>query len=357
VLDCDGDPAAVKAAYLRLHNGHPVPTLLLFGDELPSFAPTTDGMNDEYVRKPTPAEALTFRIQAMLIRSGRQVSASWASEDASESPVVGEGHIIAVFAPKGGVGKTTVAVNLAAALREQTHGTVLLLDADVGVGDVTSVLAVPERPGLADLAGDEWSDSAFVHAATSHERTGIDVLSWGTDPVQAELVPADLLIAAVGWARRHYNYVVIDTHPDYDDRTMAMLTLAHEIILVVTPEVGPVKNSAQFLALAREVGLIENVRVVVNRANHGIRMSQMAEALGIPVSATIVSNGMKAVIASNEGVPIVLKYPNEKITSDLHAVARLITQPKAALAANGRQSRRPWWTKIGLRTSSSGAGR
>ena len=83
---------------------------------------------------------------------------------------------------------------------------------------------------------------------------------------------------------------------------MAMLTLANEILLVVTPEVGALRNSAQFLGLAREVGLGDIIRVVVNRANHGIRLPDIEEVLKLPVSA-VVSNGPKAIIASNEGQP------------------------------------------------------
>ena len=74
--------------------------------------------------------------------------------------IVGEGHVVSVFAPKGGVGKTTIAVNMAVALRQQTRAEVLLFDADVGVGNVTSVLDVPYRMGLADLADsppEEWT--------------------------------------------------------------------------------------------------------------------------------------------------------------------------------------------------------
>ena len=135
------------------------------------------------------------------------------------------------------------------------------------------------------------------------------VLTWGTDPAESERVSVDLLLAALRWGRNHHSYVIIDNHPGYDDRTMAMLAVANEIILVVTPEVGALRNSAQFLELARELGLGDNIRVVVNRANHGIRPQDMASSLGLPISATVVSNGPKAVIASNEGNPVVTEVP------------------------------------------------
>jgi len=356
VIDCDlgGDVAASIYTTIRAQ-GH-VPTLLMLGDgmELPAGL---GGSVDELALKPLPADALVYRLQALLIRSGRQLpteSGAWAAaEGLSTAPIAGEGHSVSIFAPKGGVGKTTIAVNMAVALRQQTRTEVLLLDADVGVGNVTSVLDVPYRHGLADLADsspEEWTDAAFEQCVSTHAASGVHVLTWGTDPAESERVSVDLLLAALRWGRNHHSYVIIDNHPGYDDRTMAMLAVANEIILVVTPEVGALRNSAQFLELARELGLGDNIRVVVNRANHGIRPQDMATSLGLPISATVVSNGPKAVIASNEGTPVVIKFPKEKISDDLHRVARLISSPDADSAPAAPNASR-WWTRFGTRTS------
>ena len=144
--------------------------------------------------------------------------------------------------------------------------------------------------------------------------------------------------------------MIIDNHPGYDDRTMAMIAVANEIFLVVTPEVGALRNSSQFLDLARELGLGNVIRVIVNRANHGIKVADMASSLGLPVAATVVSNGPKAIIASNEGHPLVTKFPKEKISDDLHSVARLISTPEVVTAPATASSRR-WWARFGTRTS------
>ena len=308
--------------------------------------------------KPLPPDALVYRLQALMIRSGRHLpveSGSWATDEAlSSAPVAGEGHVVSVFAPKGGVGKTTIAVNTAVALRMQTRAGVLLFDADVGVGNVTSVLEVPYRMGLADLADspqEEWTDAAFEQIVSTHEASGVRVMTWGTDPAESERVSVDLLLAALRWGRDHHSYVIVDNHPGYDDRTMAMLAVSNEIFLVVTPEVGALRNSSQFLELARELGLANVIRVIVNRANHGIRVQDMASSLGLPVAATVVSNGPKAVIASNEGLPLVTKYPREKIADDLHSIARLISQPDALTTHDSPRAARKWWTRFGTRTS------
>ena len=358
VLDCDRGDDAATALYVALHAaGVPVLLLIGAGNDLP---PGLGASSDDLALKPMPADALVFRLQALLIRTGRHLpteSGEWASsESLSAAPIAGEGHVVSVFAPKGGVGKTTVAVNVAVALRQQTRAEVCLFDADVGVGNVTSVLDVPYRHGLADLSDsppEEWTDAAFEQTVSTHPASGVRVLTWGTDPAESERVSVDLLLAALRWARNHHSYVIVDNHPGYDDRTMAMLAVSNEIFLVLTPEVGALRNSAQFLELARELGLGNVVRVIVNRANHGIRLEDMASSLGLPVSATIVSSGPKAVIASNEGTPIVTKFPRDKIADDLHRVARLISQPDVVSVKAPSAATRKWWTRFGTRTSNA----
>jgi pilus assembly protein CpaE len=357
ILDCDLPAEILSPIYGALHGEAPVSTILLVSDrtELPPEI-RAGAATDEVALKPVPPEALVYRLQALLIRSGRHLPAESAlmaaSESLSEAPIAGEGHVVSVFAPKGGVGKTTVAVNVAVALREQTRSEILLFDADVGVGNVTAVLEVPYRMGLSDLADSppqDWTDAAFEQTVALHRDSGLRVLTWGADPADSERVSVDLLLAALRWGRNHHSYVVIDNHPGYDDRTMAMLAVSNEIFLVVTPEMGALRNSAQFLELARELGLGGVVRVIVNRANHGIRLDDMAKSLGLPISATIVSSGPKAVIAANEGRPVITKFPREKIASDLHQVARLLTQQD--LPEVGREPARRWWMRFGTRTS------
>lgn len=350
VIDCDRGALGDEELFAFLHGAKPVPTIILFSEDIPDWAVDTasGSMTDEYARKPLPPEALVFRLQALLIRAGREVPGSTASELApnGDTEVIGEGTVVSLFAPKGGVGKTMIAVNLAVALREQTGDSVCLLDADVGVGNVTAVLSAPYKGGLADLAdspAEDWTSAAFESIITTHQATGVRILNWGIEPGESTRIGTDLLVAAVRWARAHHAWVIVDCHPSYDDRTMAMLAASRQIFLVVTPEVGPVRNSAQFLTLAREVGLGDMVSVIVNRANHGIALDDIAETLGTRISATVVSNGPKAIAAANEGTPLVLKFPREPITTDLHNVARLLSHPEPVAAPSRRK---PWWAAV-----------
>ena len=85
------------------------------------------------------------------------------------------------------------------------------------------------------------------------------------------------------------------------------------------------------------------VKVIVNRSNHGIAVSDIAKTLGTRVSATIVSNGPKAIASANEGVPIIIKFPKEQMSTDLHGVARLLTRPEPVAAPARRRS---WWSSL-----------
>ena len=244
---------------------------------------------------------------------------------------------------------------MAVALRQQTRTEVLLLDADVGVGNVTSVLDVPYRHGLADLADsppEEWTDAAFEQCVSVHAASGVRVLTWGTDPAESERVSVDLLLAALRWGRNHHSYVIIDNHPGYDDRTMAMLAVANEIILVVTPEVGALRNSAQFLELARELGLGDNIRVVVNRANHGIRSAGhglVARAADLRHRHQQRAEGGHRLERGQPGRLEVpqgedLRRPASGRPPDL--IAGLVAAP-----ATPQRSASRWWTRFGTRTS------
>lgn len=350
VIDCDRGQLGDEELFRFLHSTRHVPTIVLFSNDIPDWAvdPSPGAKGDEYARKPLPPEALIYRLQAMLIHSGRAVPGGipTTGPDGSELETIGEGTVVSLFAPKGGVGKTMIAVNLAVALRQQTGDTVCLLDADVGVGNVTAVLNTPYRGGLAALGDsppEDWSHEAFEQIVTTHEASGVHVLTWGTEPAESERISTDLLVAAVRWARTHHSWVIIDCHPSYDDRTMAMLAASREIFLVVTPEVGPLRNAAQFLGLAREVGLGEMVQVIVNRANHGVGLEDIAKNLGTRIAATVVSNGPKAIASANEGTPLILKFPREQMATDLHNVARLLTRPQP-LDAPAR--RRSWWSAL-----------
>ena len=332
VIDCDRDVASDADVFALLHAEHPVPTIVLFSRDLPDWAVSTSvgAAGDEYARKPVSPASLVYRAQAMLMRAKKDVPeavqrpGSLVATNGSRP----EGRVVSVFAPKGGVGKTMIAVNLAIALREQTRESVCLLDADVGVGNFTSFLEASYGRGLSDLADsstDQWTSAVFEQTAITHEPSGVRVLIWGNDPSESTGIGVDLLVAALRWARSRHQWVVVDTKTSYGDRTMAMLSASTEVLLVVTPEVGALRNAAQFLTLASRTHIAQSVRVILNRSDSGVSHEDVVKTIGVGIGATVVSSGAKAIMAANEGIPVVTMFPRERISADLQALARMVS--------------------------------
>ena len=307
--------------------------------------------------KPMPAEALVYRLQALLIRSGRHLpteSGEWAADEGLTRADRRRGPRRERLRAEG--------------RRRQDHDRGQhgrrAAPADARRGPPVRrrcrrrqrhlVLDVPYRMGLADLADsppEEWTDAAFEQPATIHAESGVRVLTWGNDPAESERVTVDLLLAALRWARNHHSYVIVDNHPGYDDRTMAMLAVANEIFLVVTPEVGALRNSAQFLELARELGLGNVIRVIVNRANHGIRVQDMSRRSACrsrpPSSAT----------ARRRSSPRTRASPSSRSSRGRRSRTTCTRSPAWSPSRSRddrcrcRQGKRRWWTRFGTRTS------
>lgn len=345
VIDCDRGAESDADVFALLHGEHPVPTIVLFSGDLPDWAVSSSigAAGDEYARKPVSATALVYRAQALLMRAGQEVPVA-VQRGGGGSATNGsrpEGRVISVFAPKGGVGKTMIAVNLAISLREQTRESVCLLDADVGVGNFTSFLEASYGRGLSDLAdspADQWTSPVFEQTAITHQPSGVRLLTWGNDPSDSTGVGVDLLVAALRWARSRHQWVVIDTKTSYGDRTMAMLSASSEVLLVVTPEVGALRNAAQFLTLASRTHIAESVRVILNRSDSGVSHEDVVKTIGVGISSTVVSSGTKAIMAANEGIPVVTMFPRERISSDLQAIARLVSGRDRAVAVRRARS-------------------
>lgn len=332
VIDCDRGGASDADLFALLHGERPVPTIVLFSAELPDWAVSaaTESTDDEYARKPVSPTALVYRVEALFMRAGRELPTGLERNGSAPNGngVRRDGKVISVFAPKGGVGRTMIAVNLAVALREQTRESVCLLDADVGVGNLEAVLEAPYGRGLSDLADSPpelWTSAVFEQTAVTHQPSGVRVLTWGNDPSDATGIGVDLLVAALRWARARHDWVIIDTKASYGDRTMAMLAASNEVLLVVTPEVGSLRNAAQFLTLASRTHIAESVRVILNRSDHGVSHDDVVKTIGVGISATVVSSGAKAITAANEGIPVITMFPREKISTDLMAIARMVS--------------------------------
>ena len=333
VVDVAGDPEAVAANVAEARRGRSSHLSVLFlagEDELDGLEAAGIEENDEIVLRPWSVDALRWRIEAMAIRaqvptsqtsdavlSGGQVNAEWTPA----APV------FAVFNPKGGVGKTTIATNLAAVLqlRKQMH--VLLIDGDTVTGHVGLSLGMSNGRSAADSWADEeggYPHESLLDIAETHT-SGIKVVSLATDPLRHPTLKAERVGDAIAEARHLVDAIVVDLHPSYSEVNLAVFALADRILVPVTPDLPAMRAAIQLKEVAVEVGVRERLSLVINRANSGVTVKDMEETIGLQAMAHIRSAGMHFVWSSNAGMTLIDKFPRHPATQDFeHLAERLV---------------------------------
>ena len=341
VIDCDLDPVRVTELYAALRAAGSTPTLLLVGPDtdLPSGV---GGAGDEVALKPVPPDALVYRLQALLIRAGRSLpteSGAWASADnLSNAQIAGEGHVVSVFAPKGGVGKTTVAFNLAVALGQLEQRTVLI-DGSVQFGDLRSLLKVPvDAPSILDLPTDRIAESDLSDVLW-RDPSGIDILLAPPRIEMAEMITPRDVDKILSLLRRVYSSIVIDMSSVINDINLAFLDASDTILEIVTYDSTTIHNTIAMADTFRSIGYpASKVRYLVNRADSpaGIDPGDLQRALGRVPEHQIVSDGQLVVRSNNEGVPFVLSDPSAQVSRDMARVASELVTTRVPAGAGRR---------------------
>jgi pilus assembly protein CpaE len=299
---------------------------------------TSGSVEDEYFTRPYSAESLRWRVEAMCIRS--QTVDDGSGPILQGGPIEADGWaqratVITVFNPKGGVGKTTLATNLASALQTRRGQSVMLVDADTVTGHVATSLGID---GVRTLA-DSWLDQAeggpfetIADIASAHP-SGMRVVSLSSSPLNTEILEPPRVADAINNARRGFDYVVVDLHPSYSELNRAIFEIADRILVPVTPDVPAIRAAVQLSDYAAEVGVRERLALVINRANSGVTVADMERTVGMPSLALIRSGGLLFVRAANEGRTVIEMFPKERITEDFDVLAdRVLGTPAAAPA-------------------------
>jgi pilus assembly protein CpaE len=262
-------------------------------------------------------------------------------KDYAEISTTGSSRVYSVFAPKGGVGKTTIAFNLAVALGQQEQRTVLI-DGSLQFGDLRSLLKVPvDAPSILDLPTDRVAESDLQDVLW-RDPSGIDILLAPPRVEMAEMVTTRDIDKILSLLRRVYGAIVIDMSAALNDINLSFLDLSDTIVEIVTYDSTTIHNTIAVADAFRMIGYpASKVRYLVNRADSpgGIDPSDLERALGRVPEHRVVSDGLLVVQSNNEGVPFVLANPVAPISQDLHRTASelLGAHGLRAAAAAGRR--------------------
>jgi pilus assembly protein CpaE len=239
-----------------------------------------------------------------------------------------------VFSPKGGVGTTTIAFNLAVAA-SQDGTRVVLLDGSLQFGDLRALLKVPlETPSILDLPTDRITEADLADVLW-RDPSGIDILLAPPRPERAEMVYPRDVDKVLSILRRVYDLVVVDTASYLSDVTVSFLDQADVILELVSFDSTTIHSTIAMAETFKAIGYAPTkVEYVVNRADSagGIAAEDLARALGRIPEHTVVSDGQLVVRANNEGVPFVLAAPEAPITADVVRLARAVSGSRPVAA-------------------------
>lgn len=282
----------------------------------------------EYIVKPFTSDELTATIYRVYeMEKKRQLHAQGALLPGRRS----EAQVIAIFSTKGGVGKTTLAVNLGVCLVRDFGCSVVLLDLDLQFGDVAVMLNLMPRQTISDLAAEfQQLDGELLESYLTRHSSGLRVLAAPSRPEYAELVTAPLVEKVINLLKTRYDYILIDTPGIFTDPSLVALDYAHLILLVSSLDLPTLKNVKLGLEVLDSLHHKDKVKVVLNRATPemGIGPGDVEKVLEFPLTSQIPSDGRLVVGAVNSGVPFLLSHPQSRVAESLRQLTCLLVQQR-----------------------------
>jgi len=283
------------------------------------------------------------------------------------APVAGAGHIIVVYSPQAGAGVTTLATNIASALmRPDTR--VLLVDCNLQFGDVDAFLNLQSTATIANLTKAVHDlDQEMIDNVLLTHGSGLKVLIAPPQPEDAYDISPEDVKELVRILAGGYDFIIVDTSPQYDNMTLNLFELAERIVLVCNPTIPAIRNTRKILdifdRLPQPAGLAEKVIFVLNRVSNEkergrgtVPTASIENHLKHPVKATIPVDDRAVLTAVNQGVPLVAKMksrsPGQEMADLAELIRRSVEQGEDAQPEQVTEER----SKSGIRALFGGAG-
>ncbi len=240
-----------------------------------------------------------------------------------------EGAVIVVFGPKGGIGTTTLAVNLSVALNQRSDkNQIMLVDASLQFGDVGVFLNLPPGRNITDLGSsldDLDPDSINVVAAT--HASGVKALLAPPRPEMADLITPDGLKRILEELRKQYDFVVVDTATVINDAILTALDIAERIVLVATPDIPAIKNAKLFFEITDALNYPPNkIMLVINKVDRrtGITAQMIEDNIKHQVAAQVPLDEATVLNAINRGVPFMVDQRTKPIAQAMQQLAERV---------------------------------
>lgn len=254
-------------------------------------------------------------------------------------PMLRRPSLISVVSPKGGVGRTLVAINVAARLAADANRRVVLVELDTQFGGLAPALGSAADTNLVDFADrvDSLSNDHIRQLLPVHP-DGMAVLPGATSPVEGETLDAESITGVLDRLCEAYEWVVVDTAAHIDSVQVAALDAATDIVHVVDTSIGSIRATRDLVKLLTQLELTETPQwLVINRAAdrlHGMHVADVENAVGMKPTAVLRAS-TRAAAAMNEGCLALLHGERRHFTGP---VSRLVESIVADAADRASQS-------------------
>lgn len=254
------------------------------------------------------ADPDTIRVmleRASLAAAGRRRGlAPQASEHIDNNAL---GRVIAVMSPKGGVGKTTVATNLAVGLGKAAPMGVVIVDLDLQFGDVASGLLLEPEYTITDaVLGAASQDSMVLKTYLTVHPAGIYALCAPRSPVEMDRITAAHISHLLNQLRQEFQYIVVDTAPGLGEHVLATLEHATDAVWICGMDVPSIRGIRTGFQILEELGLVPEQRhIVLNMADRraGLTLKDVEATIGAPVDV-VLPRSKSLPFSTNKGVPV-----------------------------------------------------
>ena len=276
---------------------------------------------DDVIARPYDARELVARVDALAVRL--QVSGGTAPARPGTAAVERPRRIVAFLGAKGGVGVTTLAVNVAVALADRQPGQVALVDLALPIGQVPVHLDLTPHHDVTDLAA--GIDEASVRGAAEHVGP-LDIFCLPDDAETADRLTGSGIVAALDELRAAYQLVIVDGGSSLDSRTLAFLEAADRIVLVTLPEIPSLRALVSVEQILGERRLGDRAVHVVNHlfAHEPLKRTDIEETLGTSIAIEMPHHDLLFGKAVNEGVPVVRSAPRSEAAERLANLASIV---------------------------------
>jgi pilus assembly protein CpaE len=241
------------------------------------------------------------------------------------------GKILSVFSNKGGNGTTTIAVNLADALVRLTGKKVAVVDLVLSHGDVTMFFNVNPSYSILDLAKNaEKADYDFLHTLLIRHASGVYILADPPMIEDAEQISPAQVRDVLSTLRSMFDYIIIDTPHQFDERTLTALEMSDIVLLVSLLNLPSLKNTQKCLELFGRIGLRdERVRLLLSRylPNDEIPKESIEGIMNTPVFFSVPNDYPTVISSINRGKLLTEVAPDKEVTKSFDRMAELLEGP------------------------------